>query len=61
MGQIGTALTVLEATKKTDKETEISEAVINEMIETLTREVREHNNFAQRLMIWRRYRNETKF
>lgn len=48
---IGTVLTVLATSKKTDKQMEISQAVMNEKIETLTREVREHNNFAQRVPV----------
>lgn len=48
---IGTVLTVLVTSKKTDKQMEISQAVMNEKIETLTREVREHNNFAQRVPV----------
>lgn len=48
---IGTVLTVLATSKKTDENLKVSQAVMNEKIETLTREVREHNNFAQRVPV----------
>ena len=48
---IGTAATVLAASKKTDEHMKVSQAVMHEKIETLTREVREHNNFAQRVPV----------
>lgn len=46
---IGTVITVLSASKKTDEQFRINQAVIDTKIEELTREVREHNNFARRL------------
>jgi hypothetical protein len=46
---IGTVITVLSASKKTDEQFKINQAVIDTKIEELTREVREHNNFARRL------------
>ena len=48
---VGTMFTVLAASKKTDENLKVSQAVMNEKIETLTREVREHNNFAQRVPV----------
>ena len=46
---IGTVITVLSASKKTDEQFRINQAVIDTKIEELTREVREHNGFAKRL------------
>lgn len=48
---IGTVITVLAASKKTDENLRISQAVTNTRIEELTREVREHNNFARRMPV----------
>lgn len=47
----GTILTVLMASRKTDENFRISQAVTDEKITELTREVREHNNFARRLPV----------
>lgn len=46
---IGTILTVLQTSKKTEESFKIHQAVTDEKIENLTREVRKHNNFAERL------------
>ena len=46
---VGTIITVLSASKKTDEQFRINQAVIDTKIEELTREVREHNGFAKRL------------
>lgn len=46
---LGTIITVLSASKKTDEAFRINQAVIDTKIEELTREVREHNNFAKRM------------
>ena len=48
---IGTIITVLSASKKTDQQLRVSQAVTDTKIEELTREVREHNNFARRLPV----------
>lgn len=51
----GTILTVLGSSRKTNdsinKKLEISQAVTDTKIEELTREVRAHNNFAQRMPV----------
>ena len=39
------------ANNKTDEHLKISQAVTNTKIEELTREVREHNNFAKRMPV----------
>lgn len=46
---IGTVLTILQTSKKTEESFKIHQAVTDEKIENLTREVRRHNNFAERL------------
>lgn len=48
---IGTVITVLATSRKTDENLRISQAVTNTRIEELTREVREHNNFARRMPV----------
>ena len=48
---IGTVITVLAANKKTAVEIKVSQAVMQERIDELTREVREHNGFARRLPV----------
>lgn len=48
---IGTIITVLAASKKTDTNLKISQAVTDTKIDELTREVREHNNFARRMPV----------
>lgn len=47
----GTALTVLSASRKTDENLKVNQAVTDTKIEELTREVRAHNNFAQRMPV----------
>ena len=47
----GTVLTILATTKKTEESMRISQAVMEQKITDLTREVRSHNNFAQRLPV----------
>lgn len=46
---IGVVITNLTSAKKSDQNMRIAQAVTNEKIEELTREVREHNHFAQRV------------
>lgn len=48
---IGTVFTILSANKKTEQKLTISQAVTDTKIEELTREVRAHNNFAQRMPV----------
>lgn len=47
----GTALTVWAASKKSDEALRVSQAVMDTKIEELTREVREHNNYAKRIPV----------
>lgn len=47
----GTVITVLATTSKTQKKIEVNQAVTKTQIEELTREVRLHNNFAQRMPV----------
>lgn len=47
----GTIVTVLSANKKTNQSLAIAQAITDTKIEELTREVREHNNFAQRMPV----------
>lgn len=46
---IGTVLTILQTSKKTEESFKVHQAVTDEKIENLTREVRKHNGFAERL------------
>lgn len=48
---LGTIITVLLANNKTREELKISQAVTETKIVELTREVRAHNNFAQRMPV----------
>lgn len=48
---IGTILTVLYSASKTGEKVKVSQAVMENKIEELTREVRLHNNFAQRMPV----------
>lgn len=48
---IGTILTVIVSSNKTDENLKINQAVTDAKIEELTREVREHNNFARRVPV----------
>lgn len=48
---IGTVLTVHQAGKKTDENIRVHQAVTDTKLEDLTREVRAHNNFAQRMPV----------
>lgn len=45
----GVVITCLATAKKTEKATAVSQAVTDTKLEELTREVREHNNFAVRV------------
>lgn len=47
----GVVITVLAGNDKTDKAIQTSQAVTDTKLEELTREVREHNNFARRVPV----------
>lgn len=47
----GTVLTILKTSKKTENQLSTSQAVTETKLENLTREVREHNNFARRMPV----------
>lgn len=46
---IGTILTILQTSKKTEQSFRIAQAVMNEKIENLRKSVDKHNGFAERL------------
>ena len=46
---VGVVITCLVTAKKTEKATAVAQAVTETKLEDLTREVREHNNFAQKM------------
>lgn len=48
---IGTVITILATSRKTAMEMKINQAVTDTKIEELTREVRKHNNFAERMPV----------
>ena len=48
---IGTVITVAAASRKTEQHIKTHQAVTDEKISELTREVREHNNFAKRMPV----------
>ena len=48
---IGTVLTVSSGQKKTEQKLQTAQAVTDCKIDELTREVREHNNFARRMPV----------
>ena len=48
---IGTVITVAAASRKTEQHIKTHQAVTEEKIAELTREVREHNNFARRMPV----------
>jgi TolA-binding protein len=48
---LGVVVTCLATAKKTEKATAVAQAVTETKIEELTREVRAHNNFAQRMPV----------
>lgn len=48
---LGTVLTILATTKKTETSMQVTQAVTNTKIEDLTREVRKHNGFAERMPV----------
>ena len=48
---LGTIITVLATNKKTEQSIKVSQAITDTKLEDLTREVREHNNFAKRMPV----------
>lgn len=48
---VGVILTVSQGQKRTEAAMKVAQAVTDTKIEELTREVREHNNFARRLPV----------
>lgn len=48
---VGVILTSKQQSRDIDHKLEMQQAVINTKIDTLTREVREHNNFARRMPV----------
>lgn len=48
---VGVVVTCLATSKKTEKATAVAQAVTETKLEELTREVREHNNFAQKMPV----------
>lgn len=48
---LGTVITVLATSSKTANDMRINQAVTDTKIEELTREVRKHNNFAERMPV----------
>lgn len=48
---IGTVMSVHASSKKTDENLRTNQAVTDTKLEELTREVRAHNNFAQRMPV----------
>ena len=48
---LGTIITVLAAHRKTVSNIQLTQAIMKRDIEELTREVREHNNFARRMPV----------
>ncbi len=51
MSLAGVVLTCIATAKKSEKAAAVSQAVTDTKIEELTREVRAHNNFAQRMPV----------
>jgi len=51
MSLAGVIVTCMATARKTARKQEITQAVMETKLETLTREVRHHNNFAQRIPV----------
>ena len=47
----GTVMTVLMTSRKTEENMKVSQAVTDTKLDNLTREVRQHNNFAQKIPV----------
>lgn len=48
---VGVVITQMMSNRKIEKKLEIHQAVTDQKIDELTREVREHNNFAKRMPV----------
>ena len=48
---VGVVITSLATSKKQEKTAAVAQAVMDTKIDVLTREVREHNNFAQKMPV----------
>ena len=48
---VGVVVTCLATAKNTEKKQEIAQAVLQSEVQELTREVRQHNNFAVRVPV----------
>ena len=48
---IGIIITCIMSNRKIEQKLELSQAITNTKLEELTREVREHNNFARRMPV----------
>ena len=48
---LGVVVTCLATARKTEKATAVAQAVTDTKLDELTREVRQHNNFAQRMPV----------
>lgn len=48
---VGVVVTCIATSKKSERATAVAQAVTDTKIEELTREVRAHNNFAQRIPV----------
>lgn len=48
---VGVIITSMQSNRKIERKLEIHQAVTDQKIEELTREVREHNNFARRMPV----------
>lgn len=48
---VGVVFTCLATARKSEKNTAVAQAVTDTKIQELTREVRQHNNFAQRIPV----------
>lgn len=51
MALLGTVITCLATNRKNEQNMKISQAITETKIDELTREVREHNNFARRMPV----------
>ena len=51
MSLLGVVVTCLATAKKSERKQEIAQAVMQTQLESLTREVRAHNHFAQRMPV----------
>lgn len=51
MTLFGTILTILQTSRKTEESFKVHQAVTDEKIENLTREVQKHNNFAEKIPV----------